>query len=342
MNNNRIKETYVACSTTIQGLKSIGEVDYNGVALYTYENPRDGLTEEQKIIQAQYKWKTNQSGRMRLGRDSLEQIAEGIVDKIVLSKYREDLYSKVLEEMNKTKIYLCASLDYGYDENGKMVGEVFPDTFTDYTLKDKYSEQEAVLIHGKVDELEDKLDKIKMRGGYGNDMNKVYLERFRIMYDSYDQRHLEEIPKIVKRVIAKNLTYCLKGGKNIIPDEYLDKGKAGIEEWQASKRSANKNNSMEKKMLRDCVRAKKESLDTHIHNVTRKMIMNQDWSFPTLAVNGMYNQAYMRKLVMEFLKDKDNQAIIQLEESTMLEMAKNYWKKQLEEAIKRVDSVTLE
>lgn len=339
--NDRIKEHYVVVTKTIKELKDMPDVDYQGVNIYNYDNDISKLTTEEKLKQAQYTWNVKRIGRVRLYDENIKDIISGVIENVALSKYRGDFYEKALEEVYNTDVYVCVDLNYKQRDDGEIEGDIYADSiYTKYTLEDKYSHEKAVLTYDKVNELEDKLNKLKIGVGYGDSRTEVKLQEIKINFDSYSQSNLKDIPKKLARIIKTNLTYCLKDGKNIVPDEYLDKGKVGIEEWQSTKRSANKNNSMEKRLVRDCIRQKKQLLDKYLNGAMLQISMNQDWTIPALAVNGRFNQGCMRKLVTQLLKGKSEQQLFEIEDEAMLEMAKNYWKKKLQEAIKRIDSLT--
>ena len=338
--NEDIKD-YVVCEKTLQELADLGEVGYVGEKIFEYKNEREDLSEEQKELQRQYRWRTEQMPRMRLYQPNIVDIIEGVIDKVVLSKYRGVLYPKVLDEVMKTKL-TCYVTIKPLEVGNKKTTEVsasftFPYVKHDDNRYDSTYEPKN-LIYGKTDELTKELDEAKLRAGYGASEDFVYLESFAYLYDQYCASVIKKIPQTLTSLIRKKLTYCLKGGQNIVPDEYLDKGKAGIDEWQSIKRAGNKNNSMEKKMLAQCLRDKKQTLYNDLKDLSREIVMNQDWTLPSLAINGMYNQACMWKLTRSLLKDKKNQEIIDLSEEYMLEMAKKHWKEKLEEAIKKIDN----
>ena len=150
----------------------------------------------------------------------------------------------------------------------------------------------------------------------------------------------KDIPKIVKRVVNKNLTYCLKNGKNIVPDEYLDKGKSGIEEWRTLKSSQNKNNSMEKRIIKEALREKKNYMIACIETAMRNIVdVNTSWEVPALSIDGRWNAGKVKKLSTQLFKDKSNQQIIEMSEEDVLAIVKEYWKKLLNDAYKEVSKI---
>ncbi len=336
--NDKNKTLYVLVEKTLKELKDYGDVGWGGQELYRYNIDRSNLTEAELVQQRNCSWQTRQNGRAHFTTDDEVNIINNAIDKVIASKYTGKLYDKVLEEVYKTKLYFCASLAYNQDS----LGNIYIETHNDNSKKDKYTNENIVLTHGKVDEFEERVKDMQVRGGYGDNAPKVYVEEVSITYDSYSCHTVQDIPYRIKKLIKEKLVYCLKDGKLIVPDKYLDKGTSGIEEWQTIKRSNNKNNSMEKKLIRDCLRNKKVYVNACLNTVCRAIIRDQDWSMPTLSVNGMYNQAYMKKCVTHLLDGKDNKQIASLTDEEILQMVKKFWLDKINQTVIKIQSVTVD
>lgn len=336
--NDKNKTRYVLAEKTLKELADYGDVGWGGQELYRYNIDRSNLTAEEQIQQRNCSWQTRQNGRVHFSTDEELKIINQVIDKVVASKYAGDLYAKILEEVYKTKMFLCVSLNV----NEENIGGLYVETYHDYSSKDKYTDGDIVLTHGKTDEFEKEVRDVKAKGGYGDNPPLVYIEEVSITYDTYSCRTVQDIPSRIKKLIKSKLVYCVKNGKLIVPEKYLDKGMAGIEEWQSIKRAGNKNNSVEKRLLRDCLRKRKVYVNDCLHRVCREIIMDQDWSMPTLTVNGMYNQGYMKKCVTHLLKGKTDNQIMQLTDDDILDMTRQYWLDKLSDTIVKLKSLTTE
>ena len=142
--------------------------------------------------------------------------------------------------------------------------------------------------------------------------------------------------------MRNELTYCIKSDKVIVPEEYLAKGKEGIDEWRQIKQSGNKNNSIEKKMLKQVVADKKKFAYQTMWQILDKIAgTKHDWSVPSLEVDGRYNKTRTGKLVTQILNTRYKQGLIDMSEEDIINKFKDYWKEILMEAYNNIDKMEI-
>ena len=196
-----------------------------------------------------------------------------------------------------------------------------------------------------IKEFEEKLDKYDVSSySSGKDMY-VHYEHISVSVATYYYRNDldKRIKKAVNRYMRERLTYCLKKGRLIVSDDYLDKGEKGIKEWQELKSSQNKNNSIEKKLITQTVREKKRFAFSCARATEGKIAnVGTSWSIPRLTVDGCWNVGKNEKLVAEIFNTKDKNFMMTIENEEILRKVKSHWKHELEKAINEVDNLKLE
>ena len=281
--------------------------------IYTHVCPHREWSEEKKRLQADRKWVAQQSRNLYLSKDMIKDIAASTVRELVASGYRDELFPKAVQEVMDAKTYAVLDLVNGATPAQNNI-------FAELTAK------EPADTSRDMDELTAKLDSWTEIQSWKNDQ-EIDLESIELR--SYRPYHIrpEIIPNIVKSAIRNELTYCLKNGKSIVPDEYLQKGTVGIEEWQSYKRSRCKNNSMEKRVLRTALREKKARLANIFQWMSAQCVTcpNQNWTIPTIAVDGRYNKQKMSKGVTAMLKDKTDIEIMSLTDDDMKKLVIAYY-----------------
>ena len=123
-----------------------------------------------------------------------------------------------------------------------------------------------------------------------------------------------KIKNQIKKFIRNNLSYCIKKGEVIVPEEYLNRGKEGIDEWRQLKASNNKSNSMEKKLLKQIYADKKFYQYNTMSQIVDRIASSQSWSIPHIEVDGRFNKQRTFKLINQILGDKSRQEIMNMEE----------------------------
>ncbi len=301
--------------------------------LYEYEAKAKELTKEQEYIQRDNAWRARQNQSVNVSQYELKDTTEKTVDETFMSGYDGDIVKKVSEDILSKKVIVFVT-----------VGESSVSIITDV------GERENRNYVYDTKELENKLDNLKMEATFyrgPEDKPKVNFELLKLtiggMYYYRKQDFVNKIPKMAKTFIRSKYVYCTKNGKNIVPKEYLDKGEKGIVEWQELKKSSNKNNSIEKRLITQTVREKKNFAFACAREVECKIgSVGSSWSIPRLTVDGCWNAGKNTKLVSELFSTKDKNAMMTIEDEEVLSKVKNHWKLELEKAINEIDKMKLE
>lgn len=344
MAEGNVKEKkYILCEYTFKELqnKVIGSNSrYSAVELLKYNvYSQDEFDDEQKKIQNRHRWNAEESGDIRLwGNLQDEFIEKTIEDEIFVNNLKENISTEIHKKMMNTKIIVTASFkDF---DNGRigLILNYEPENCLD---KDKYDyvKDDTMLMQA--------LRLVKDKSyNYNTEKDEyVYLESLTIREYPYQ---FEEIDKFftskIKKYIRENLSYCLKKDALIVPEEYMNKGKTGVEEWRNIKSSNNKNNSIEKKLLKQTLKDKKNyALDCMSAVMLRAVFpngtsMGRDWSLPFIEIDGRFNYSRTRKLVNTILKDKSDQDLIKMPEEEIQKLFKDFWKDKLMELYNSVDN----
>ena len=339
INNN--KNRYLLVENTVEELIDLcnnANTRWNE-DFYTYDVAHVGLSVEQLTYQAEKSWDTTVSNTLRwlddkmydtIGRFMYDEIANGV---------KENLQAKVKEDVLKSKIKTVLTIE---DRAGG-----FHDVYIDFVYEDG-TEPTEDLIYDEAKMAEDIRQVKRRQYSYSKAQEDrfVYVEKVKAsIYTNTWRDAKTHIDKLIKRFVRDNLTYCIKQNKIIVPEEYLAKGKAGIEEWRELKASKNKNNNMEKRMLRSMIREKKEKNISQMKRLMWRFPRGQedpntvDWSIPYLNLYGSGNTAMAKKLVTQIMGGQTDAELLNMTEEDVDKKFKEYWKETLRRAIKQIDDV---
>ena len=328
-------KAYVLCTKTLREIENRAENSQEySIDLYSLEIDRSDLSEEQKKIQEKNHWYAHEDVDFRLYGVKLDELVNKKIMDLILNKHKgnvlEDTIEQILDievrflgKVAKGKKRIRATIDFevGNDRN---------DSF-------EYSDN--------IKEFEEMARQSSRNTSYTDDGDVVYLEKISAqIYQHSFKNFRKEIKKEINRFVRNSLTYCLKNGRCIVPDEYLDKGEKGIEEWRNIKSSKNKSNSIENRLIKETVNAKKQyaydvaykTMDTIISADT-----SCNWTLPRLMIDGKWNQQRTQKLAAHILGTKDKQKLIEMSEQEILDKTKEYWKQKLMDAYNEVDKLEM-
>ena len=150
------------------------------------------------------------------------------------------------------------------------------------------------------------------------------------------------IKYIVNKLLKEKYTYCTKMGKNIVPDDYIKLGKEGIERWRQEKSNKNKNNSIEKQTIRKIKAEKRNNAFIYFNDVIREMLNENgkhEWDKVFLAVDGRWNNGRRLNTVKKNILNMTDDELITVSDEEIKNRCKEYWKKELKEAIKRIEEL---
>lgn len=307
---------------------TLGEIkDLSGGSLRIYEWARKDtdFTPEQQVRQDDAPNMAHIKAWLGLRQVVVIDAIETATRDVMLGTQKDDLYNRIRTQVLATPIYIYVEI---HDNNHHVY-------------------QEA---HGKPlagartpEELPDALEnKLPARVGYRADAPSVYLEGYSLEITA---RFVDDafIDKRIKKTLREVYPYCIKKDTNIIPGEYLSKGEEGIRQWVKHKQDTSPNNSMEKRMLRDLTKAKKDELCKYLVCTTFKMHdMPTNWSLPQLTVDGRHNSAKMRTLANSLIKDKTDAELLNMDSDALYQLAKDCWVEKLTRAIENIKNAKRE
>lgn len=328
-------KVYIVCKKTLKELEQLAKGS-NGwrTTFYIHTINRGDLSDEQLKVQQRNNWYSKEDYEVRLWNGKIEEIIKKSMHNKIISGEKENIKQKMLDEIMNMEIR-CTGRFFSEDNNTRL------------QLSAEMGEEDRndnCIYIDDAKEFEYKTIDCGRRTSFSPDLGVVLLEEvsFEIHTNSFSNL-TEKVDKMINKVIRNDYTYCIKNGNVIIPDEYISKGEKGIEEWRDIKKSKNKNNSIEKKLLRDVVKDKKNYAYDCVYIAMDKILYktnnNYDWTIPRLVIDGKYNKQRTAKLAMKILGTKDKQKIIDMPKETILENAKKYWKEILMDAYNNVDKM---
>ena len=326
-------KAYVLCTKTLREIENIAanSQEYR-IDLYSLEIDRSDLSEEQKKIQIKNNWYAKEDMDFRMWGTKLDELVSKNIMGLVLNKHDgnilEDTMNQILDvevrfigKVSENKKRVRATIDFEVDDDRNDSFE-YSDNIEEFKKMAKQSTKSAL---------------------YSNDGEIVYLEKISVgIYQHSFENFKKEVKKEINKFVRNKLTYCLKNGKLIVPDEYLDKGEKGIEEWRNIKSSNNKSNSIENKLIKEAVNTKKQYAYDTMCRAMDKLVSadnSSDWTMPRLMVDGKWNKQRTQKLVTKVLDTKDKQKLIEMSEQEIVDKAKEYWKQKLMDAYNEVDKL---
>ena len=322
---------------------------WDKIKLIDYEvNNINDMTKEQQEIQRENRWCNEFNTDMRVREETIYKMVEDEGFKLVLGGYKDNIMDKLQSTIMNAKIRVVGSIvKYNRQEDNERVR-------VDYVWSngkrtdDLVFDGEKVECHLSTDleEFQTRLKNVNQKSTFSNTAERkdVLLEKFVVTLYPYAFKDMDAtVNKVVKKFIRDELTYCLKLNKVIIPQEYLDKGKDGIKEWRDIKSSNNKNNSIEKRMLKQILKDTSPSASKAMLYVMNASIgTNRDWHIPVLEVDGRYNTQKTMKLISKLINTKDKQTFLQMTEDDIVNKFKEYWKQTLMDAYNEVDKFSKE
>lgn len=263
---------------------------------------------------------------VRLNRWDFEEIVKNIIDDVMISGTREDILqsvqNKLRTEYKVSVLFTTYTKAAGYmDRVGVKLSKVGEERFKDEDVTTNISDIVPYLSEEEFN-VRAEIDQPDVRTN-----SKTYNGNKAVEY-------------LVNKVIKDKYTYCTKSGKNIVPDEYIKDGEAGIKAYQADKRSKNKNNSIEKQMIKKLKQEKIDSASKIFYNTMNTMLgQGRDWQQVFLTVDGMWNTSRKLKTIKTNIINVSDNELVMMSEDEIKTRCKNYWKNILNEAIDNIDQI---
>lgn len=307
--------------------------------VFEYNFDRDYLSEEQKLKQAEYGWNTRETADSYLRSEGMDKIVNELLTNAILKGCKKNINETVFNDFLDSDIEYVL---YVYEQENNHIA-VNAQTYINGISLQYFNKDEKNGEPIDLNELEKILSEKTIRATYRDDDEGVYLEQVQFDVRVDDFQNIDKLfNRAIKKCIRENFTYCIKKGEIIVPEEYLAKGKEGIKEWRDIKSSANKNNSMEKKMLKEIYAERKKKTFSALSNVMDAILNpNVGWDIPRLFVEGRWNRQKRDKLSNKIINTRNKQKFLEMTDEEILNSVKAYWKQELQDALTRVDGVKL-
>lgn len=329
--NKDQKVKYVLVEQTVKELweKAKNNGTYS-TDIYEHNIEHPEYTEEQKKIQSDNRWQSSVTNDIRYRENSFYEMIKKTMEEELSNGTRENLEEKIYNSIMDTNIrtYIVVKPETGNCYIESEYGDENEDSTYVYDENKMEKEVRKVITHG------------------WNRDTDVYIDSIRVSIYNYNLQELDDkLKKLIKKYIRNEFTYCIKQNKVIVPEEYIAKGHEGIEEWRNIKASKNKNNNMEKKMLRGMVRDKKRDIVSQMQRLVWGFPKGQnnngsvDWTMPYLYIYGSGNKAMNTKLANQIIGAKTDAELLNMSEEEVEKEFKDYWKGVLMRAVKQLDSV---
>lgn len=165
-----------------------------------------------------------------------------------------------------------------------------------------------------------------------------------ISYYTAKNRYYGEnaIKYLVNKILKEKYTYCVKMGKNIVSDEYINLGKEGIERWRQEKSNGNKQNSIEKQTLKKIKHQKKQNAFMTFNDVISAMLNekgSRNWDLAFLSVDGRWNTGRRVKTINKYVLNVSDNELVTMSDEEIEKRCKSYWVAELTQAIERIKNL---
>lgn len=339
-NFNTIKQekikAYVLAEPTIRELqeKADGKERYDRQDLLSHEVKRkEELSDEQKALQLKDRWYSERTCDVCVREYNLKEMVSKAMYARVLSGEKDGIVNNVLNDILDSKIYVTIRVDTVHGCKREDIEILYGDND-----KDKYE-----LLYD-MESMDKELAEVRHQGFNAKPDEYVYLERVNVQFYPYAFNKISDhIMQLIKRLLRDEFTYCFNSGKLIVPDEYINKGKQGIDEWRELKSSNNKGNNMEKRLLKQAFHDKKEHAYKSMAYIMNEISKGRvDWTLPFLHVDGRWNKSRMDKLITQVANTKDKNRFLNTPDEDINKKFKEYWKSILMNACNAIDELDVE
>lgn len=167
-----------------------------------------------------------------------------------------------------------------------------------------------------------------------------------ISYYTAKNRYYGEnvIKYLVNKILKEKYTYCVKMGKNIVPDDYIKLGKEGIERWRQEKSSGNKQNSIEKQMLKKIKLQKRQNAFMTFNDAMAAMLNekgSRNWDLVFLSVDGRWSTNRRMKTINKYILNVSDNELVTMSDEEIEKRCKSYWVAELTQAIERIKNLEI-
>lgn len=311
--------------------------------LFDYKTDLSWLTEEQKDRQNKaYFHRKEASASIQLSEDFLYRTIREIAYQKIQEKFDGDFEEEILNRVLDKKVTCDLYITY---KNNK-IKKLCMDTNTSFRSPLSLDETSEYYEDTSIEDIKRIFKEMpRLSTNYSSmEYDELYIESLCVEVYNWSLGDIRnKIKKQIQKFVRKELTYCLKNGKIIIPEEYAERGERGVIDWREYKKSKNKNNSMEKRIIKETYQAKKKRAEKIMCSVLYGgMQAKVDWSMPFLTIDGLGNKARVNKLINMILDCKDKQNILNMSDEEMTRLIKEYWIGELERAVNDIKQKEIE
>ena len=331
-------KAYVLARRTLKELQDVvKDADrYGAVTVCEIKIDRNGITKEQQEIQLKNNWYREHQQEFRVRNEQLYSMIKKLAIEKISAGCKKNIKKEIYDEVYNTDIRIIATINKHDNYSGL-------NTNVEFGSKDEWgnNNEDKFEYIDNISEFLELAQDCKYKNTFMGQNEYVLLEKIKLEARQYRFSEMDDIiKKQINKYIKEELTYCLKNDEVIIPQEYIDKGEEGIKEWREIKASKNKNNSIEKKILRQAVNDKKQyAFDTMCRIMATISTIDINWAMPFLDIDGRWNKQRTSKLINSILDSKNPQFYIDITEEEILNKFKEHWKGILTKAIDKVDEV---
>lgn len=316
---------------------------YGTTNLFDYKTDLSWLTEEQKDRQNKaYLHRKEASAFIQLSEDFLYRTIREIAYQKIQEKFDGDFEKEILDKVLDKKV----TCDLYVTCKNNKIKRWYADTNTNFRSPVSLGDMPECYEDTSIEDMKRIFKEMPILSTNYSSMEyeELYPERVSVEVYNWSLDDIRnKIKKQIRKFVRKELTYCLKNGKIIIPDEYAERGEHGVIDWREYKKSKNKNNSMEKRIIKETYQAKKKRAEKIMYAVLYGGVWAKvDWSVPFLTIDGSRNKARVNKLINMILNCKDKQNILNMSDEEMTKRIKEYWIGELERVMNDIKQKEIE
>lgn len=308
------------CVTKVTGDRLLGPSERDRHSSYPYSE--DDLLMKLDFGKPRAEMQRRSDERVGVTSYDVQEIVENVTNAVMESGIREDIASAVIKKIKE---------DYELEVR-----------FKTFTKGSDWMSHVANTLQRKTETPIATVENIKPYLSENEYDVNIYYEG--ISYYTPKNRYYGEnaIKYLVNKTLKEKYTYCVKMGKNIVPDEYIKLGKEGIERWRQEKSNSNKQNSIEKQMLKKIKCQKKQNAFTTFNDVLSVMLnekVGKNWDLAFLSVDGRWNTGRKMKTINKHILNVSDNELVTMSEEEIEKRCKSYWVTELTQAIERIKNL---
>ena len=316
VNNDMVKEQTITIAKIV--VKQLLQEETSLKKLEGYKFDVSNLDEETRLVMASNAYATTPEFNFFINNDEMYELVKSVANEMVKQSYNNDFAKELKNRVYESSI--CHNIDILRDESGR----------------NSFGRERFVVSNTEQDfdrnKTEEVLKEMRVRPTYRSEM-LTPLESLTVIAPPHWRtgKMKESIDLSIKKLLKNEMTYCLKKGVLTVPEEYSNQGMDGLERWRKIQSSKNKNNSMEKRLIRENTKEVKERVYNIVCKTTRNVAFyDHEWNMPVITVDGVWNKTKNKRLATHIMKGKSIAEISNMSDEDITKMVKKYWVDKLE------------